>query len=142
MVDEVRLLRLLRAVSDEVGVLRAEASANADRRSDRMWLRGVKYSFIAAIEGCIDAGQHLCACEGWGPPQSNDHVMRVLAEHGVLETELGARMARAADFRNVLVLVHDYDSDYVEVDDEAVLARLADLSDLDAFVVAVGALAG
>lgn len=142
MVDEVRLLRLLRAVSDEVGVLRAEASANADRRVDRMWLRGVKYSFIAAIEGCIDAGQHVCASEGWGPPQNNGHVMRVLAEHGVLETELGARMARAAGFRNVLVLVHDYDSDYVEVDDEVVLARLADLSDLDAFVVAVAALAG
>ncbi len=136
MVDEVRLLRLLRAVSDEVGVLRAEASADDDRRADRMWLRGVKYAFIAAIEGCIDAGQHVCASEGWGPPQNNGHVMRVLAEHGVLETELGARMARAAGFRNVLV------HDYVEVDDEVVLARLADLSDLDAFVVAVAALAG
>ncbi len=136
MVDEVRLLRLLRVVTDEVGVLRAEASAGHARRSDPMWLRGVKYSFVASIEGCIDAGQHVCSSEGWGPPRNNGDVMRVLADHGVLGVEHGRRMAQAAGFRNVLV------HDYIEVDDDVVLARLADLSDLEAFVAALAGLTG
>ena len=94
MVDEVRLLRLLRSVNDDVAVLRAEAAAGPARRADPMWLRGVKYAFVTAIEGCIDAGQHACAAQGWGPPNTNADVMRVLVEHGVLEVELGARLRR------------------------------------------------
>ncbi|MGH3721833.1 MAG: hypothetical protein ACRDRI_23905 [Pseudonocardiaceae bacterium] len=34
MVDEVRVLRLLRSISDDVAVLRAEASADRGRRAD------------------------------------------------------------------------------------------------------------
>ena len=41
-------------------------------------------------------------------------------------------MARAVGFRNVLV------HEYVAVDDGVVLARLADLSDLQDFVTSVG----
>lgn len=134
MIDEVRLLRLLRSVSDDVAVLRGEAAAGLLRQADPMWLRGVKYAFVTAIEGRIDAGQHACSAQGWGPPNTNGDVMRVLAEHGVLEAGLGARMRLAVGFRNVLV------HDYIDVDDEVELARLADLSDLDAFVTALAAL--
>lgn len=38
MVDEVRVLRLLRGVSDDVATLRVEASADELRRVDSMWL--------------------------------------------------------------------------------------------------------
>lgn len=134
MVDEVRLLRLLRTVTDGIAVLRREAVADAARRADPMWLRGVKYSFVTAIEGCVDAGQHVCAAEGWGPPQDNGQVMSVLAEHGVLETGLARRMRQAVGFRNVLV------HDYVDVDDDVVLERLANLADLDEFVTAMARL--
>lgn len=134
MVDEIRLLRLLRSVSDDVGVLRSEAAADSARRSDPMWLRGVKYAFVTAIEGCIDAGQHACSAQGWGPPNNNGDVMRVLVDHGVLDVDLGARMRQAVGFRNVLV------HDYVDVDDDVVLERLTELSDLDAFVSALARL--
>jgi hypothetical protein len=50
VVDEVRLLRLLRSISDDLAVLRAEASADLGRRADPLWLRGVKYTFVTAIE--------------------------------------------------------------------------------------------
>ena len=133
MVDELRVLRLLRSVTDDLAVLREEAAADHRRRADPLWLRGVKYTFVTAIEGCVDVAQHLCASEGWGPAQNNADAMRVLGRHGVLPTELAARLAGAVGFRKVLV------HDYVDVDDGVVLARLQDPSDLGAFVAAVTA---
>lgn len=133
MVDEIRLLRLLRSVTDDLAVLREEAAADDRRRADALWLRGVKYTFVTAIEGCIDVAQHICASEGWGPARDNADSMRVLGAHGVFPAELAARLARAVGFRNVLV------HEYVGVDDAIVLARLRDPSDLAAFVTAVTA---
>ena len=131
MVDETRVLRLLRSVGDDVAVLSREAAADGKRRHDPMWLRGVKYAFITAVEACIDVAQHLCATEGWGPPRDNGDAMAVLARHGVLTEELGAVMRRAVGFRNVLV------HEYVGVDDDIVLRRLAQLDDLHGYVASV-----
>jgi len=54
VVDEVRILRLLGSISDDVCVLRRESGADENRRADPIWLRGVKYTFVTAIEACID----------------------------------------------------------------------------------------
>ncbi|MBA2473794.1 MAG: DUF86 domain-containing protein [Pseudonocardiales bacterium] len=133
MVDEVRVLRLLRSISDDLAVLRAEASADPARRGDPLWLRGVKYTFVTAIEAAVDVAQHVCASEGWGPPRDNGDAIRLLGVHGVLSADLADRLRRAVGFRNVLV------HDYVEVDDGIVLDRLGNLADLDDFVAAVAA---
>jgi hypothetical protein len=42
VVDEGRILRLLRSISDDVSVLQRESGADESRREDPMWLRGVK----------------------------------------------------------------------------------------------------
>lgn len=131
MVDETRVLRLLRAVSDDLAVLRAEARAGADRRADPIWMRGVKYTFVTAIEACVDVAHHVCATQGWGPPRDNGDALRLLGAHGVLTDDLAAAMRRAASFRDVLV------HDYATVDDDVVLSRLADPTDLQHFVAAV-----
>lgn len=128
MVDEGRVLRLLRGVTDDLAVLRRESAADAARRHDPIWLRGVKYTFITAIEACVDVAQHICAAEGWGPPADNGDAVRLLGEHGVLGSELASSIRKAVGFRNVLV------HEYIEVDDAIVVARLADLSDLEEFV--------
>lgn len=59
--------------------------------------------------------------------------MRLLGSHRVLTSELAGQMRRAVGLRNVLV--HDYLD--VDVDDDIVVARLGDPSDLDAFVATV-----
>jgi uncharacterized protein YutE (UPF0331/DUF86 family) len=133
VVDPVRVHRLLRAVTDDLARLECEAAADDTRRSDPMWLRGVKYTFVTAIEGCVDLAQHYCAAHGWGPPADNGHAVRLLGEHGVLSTGLAARIGRAVGFRNVLV------HDYVDVDDAVVVERLGTVSDLREFVKAVAA---
>ena len=133
MVDEVRVLRLLRALTDTLGVLRTEQHADNERRNDPLWLRGIKYSFVVAIENAVDVAQHLCSSEQWGPPSNNGDTMRLLGDHGVLDPTLATALRSAVGFRNVLV------HDYVDVDDQIVLAQLADLTDLESFVVAIAA---
>lgn len=134
MVDELRLLRLLRAITERIAVLKAETTADDHRRSDPLWLAGIKYTFVTAIEGCIDVAQHVCASEGWGPPDTNGDAMSLLGRHGVLAPGLAEALRRAVGFRNVLV------HGYVVVDDTVVIRQLEDLSDLEQFVGAIAEL--
>lgn len=127
MVDPVRVARLLRSLTDDLAFLEAEATASPERRRDPMWLRGVKYSFVTAIEAAVDVAQHACAAQGWGPPETNADALSLLGRHGVLVDDLASSMSRASGFRTVLV------HDYVRVDDDLVVAKLADLYDLRAF---------
>ena len=117
MVDDVRVLRLARAVTDAVSLLSSEASAGRSRRGDPMWLPGVKYTFVTAIEACVDIAQHVCSAEGWGPPADNGDAMRLLGKHGVLPDDLADAMRKSVGFRNVLV------HEYVEVADAIVVNR-------------------
>jgi uncharacterized protein YutE (UPF0331/DUF86 family) len=128
VVDEVRVERLLRAITDDLAFLRAEADAGPARRDDPAWLRAIKYAFVTAIEACLDVAQHLCASEGWGPPSTNADALVVLGRHGVLTPDLSRRLAAAVGFRNVLV------HEYVTVDDTIVVRRLDQLGDLEDFV--------
>lgn len=127
MADHLRVQRLLRRISDDLSLLEHEARADEARRSDPLWLSGVKYRFVTAIEAAVDIAQHICATEGWGPPSDNGHALRLLGTHGVLNRELAEVMGRAVGFRNVLV------HEYVDVDDSVVIERLHDLSDLRSF---------
>jgi len=131
VVDEVRVYRLLRSVTEALAALRREAGAEQSRRTDPMWLPGIKYTFVTAIEACVDVAQHFCSSEGWGPPADNGASMSLLGRHGVLTADLAGLMRRAVGFRNVLV------HEYVGVDDEIVLGRLADPDDLHQFARAV-----
>lgn len=131
MADHVRVARLLRRLGDDVAVLEKEAVAPSERRADPMWLPGVKYSFITAVEAVIDVAQHLCAQAGWGPPKDNGHAVQLLADHGVLSHRLAVELRKASGFRNVLV------HGYIDVDDEIVLTRMKSLGDLREFATSV-----
>jgi uncharacterized protein YutE (UPF0331/DUF86 family) len=129
VVDERRLARLLQDVTDELAYLHARAAEDrADLRADEQRLSGLKYRFVTAIEGIVNAAHHVCASEGWGPPTDNADVVRRLGRHGVLAPDLADRVGRAVGFRNLLV------HRYVEVDDDRVVAFLDELEDLDRFV--------
>ena len=127
----MRVLRLLRAITDALSRLTAEATADSNRRSDPMWLPGIKYTFITAIEACVDIAQHMCSSEGWGPPSDNGDAIRLLGVHGVMSPEVADAMRKAVGFRNVLV------HEYVAVSDDIVVARLNELGDITTFVRSV-----
>jgi uncharacterized protein YutE (UPF0331/DUF86 family) len=106
VVDQDRVLRLLRSITEDISVLAGEASADETRRDDPIWLRGIKYTFVTAIEACLDVAQHICATEGWGPPADNGDAVKLLGDHGALTPTLARSIRQAVGFRNVLV--HDY----------------------------------
>jgi len=133
VVDKVRVLRLLRTITDDLAVLRAASTDGPPRRQDPLWLRGVKYTFVTCIEACVDIAQHICASEGWGPPNDNGDAVALVGRHGVIEGELAGEIRRAVGFRNVLV------HEYVRVDDGVVLQRLDDPGDLEEFARQVAA---
>ncbi len=136
MVDPERLHRLLRRISEDVEVLRSYAARPVDELlGSPAELGHVKYLFVTAIEGCIDAAHHVAASEGYGVPETNADAMVALARNGVLNPTLGDRLAAAVRFRNLLV------HRYAEVDDRRVLAHLSGLDDFDAFITALAGLA-
>lgn len=105
-----------------------------DLTDDEIVMDRIKYRFVTAIEGCIDAAHHVCSSEGWGPPDNNADAMRVLARHQVLAPDLGATMADAVAFRSVLV------HGYATVDDRRVVAHLTHVTDLRRYLAAMAAL--
>lgn len=120
VVDAERLARVLRAVTDDLAVLARYRDGDEDRH-DQAVLGHIKYLFITLVEGCIDAAHHVAASEGYGPPADNADAIRLLARHGHLSADLADGVADAVRFRDVLV--HRYRT----VDDDLVLAHLADL---------------
>lgn len=135
MVDVERLHRILRRIAGDVDHL--QGYADEDRTAlveDPVRLGHLKYLFITAIEGCIDAAQHVCASEGFGPPDDNASAVRLLAEHGVLEDAIAREVAAAVGVRNLLV------HRYAEIDDTRVVANLDRLADIDAYVDALAGL--
>ncbi len=132
MVDEGRVTRLLRGISERAGRLDAAAAIPDDDRSE-LWLDGVKYLFVTAIEGCIDVAQHIASSQDFGAPDTNSGAIRLLGQHGVIDAHTAASIARSVGFRNVLV------HGYAEVDDTIVVASFADVADLHDFVAQVSA---
>lgn len=115
MVDERRLVRLLQRVASELAYLQARAGEDrAALQADAERLSGLKYRFVTTIEGVVNAAQHLCASEGWGPPKDNRDAVRLVGTHGVVDEQLAHRLVGAVGFRNLLV------HQYAEIDDRSV----------------------
>jgi uncharacterized protein YutE (UPF0331/DUF86 family) len=134
VVDKERVTRLLSRVRADTRELRTFADADRkDLLSDRTAMGAVKYLFLTAIEGCARVAHHLIASEGWGAPDTNAAAFQQLSDRGVVTATVGAALADAARFRNVLV------HQYAEVDDNRVVTHLDELDDLDEFVTEVAA---
>lgn len=130
MVDELRVARLLRSMSEDVGFLRELDNPDPD---DPILMRAIKYGFITTIEAAIDVAQHICASEGWGPPDTNSRAFELLGLHEVTTHPTSLEMAKTSGFRSVLL------HDYVRVDDSRVIEHLGHLDVFDDFAAGVAA---
>jgi uncharacterized protein YutE (UPF0331/DUF86 family) len=94
--------------------------------------RFVERQLQLAIQAALDVASHIVSDERLAEPTSNAQLFAALTRHGVLDADLGAALAAAAKFRNVLV------HGYVDVDPAIVRDVLENhLGELDAFVAAV-----
>lgn len=135
MVDAERLRRVLQRVAADAQQLARYASRPAeDVLADEAAIGHIKYLFVTAIEGCINAAHHIGASEGLEPPATNADSIRILARHGFLAGDLAESIASAVGFRNILV------HQYTVVEDRRVVEHLKRVGDLDAFVAALSRL--
>lgn len=132
MVDEARVARLLRHLSERVHRLDETRSIPLADRTP-LWLDAVKYLQITAIEACIDVAQHIGSASGFPPPATNAHAVRLLGERRVVAREVAEELAVAVGFRNVLV------HQYIDVDDDIVVAALERIAVFSLFISDVAA---
>jgi uncharacterized protein YutE (UPF0331/DUF86 family) len=128
-VDPIRIRDLLGHVVDaqrrlrELGAL-PEAVFLDDFRNTS----SAKYLLIVATEAAIDLCNHIVARQGGRAPQDYADCFAILAELGVIESDLVRRLGQMARFRNLLVHL------YRRMDDRRVYQVIHDnLGDLDVF---------
>jgi uncharacterized protein YutE (UPF0331/DUF86 family) len=129
-----RLRELAGYLRDAVRQLRELASSSrASFLVDSRTINSAKYLLIVAAEAALDICNHLAARRGGRSPEDYADCMSVLAEIGVIDRALTARLVRMARFRNLLVHV------YARVDDGQVYRVLReDLDDFDRYLESVG----
>ncbi|WP_025322885.1 type VII toxin-antitoxin system HepT family RNase toxin [Deferrisoma camini] len=133
MVDVALAHRLLALIEGYLGDLTVLGDLTFEEyRDDVRTRRFAERTLQIAIEACLDLGQHILADEGWGEPQTNREVFRLLTKHGVLDEDLGRRIEPMAGFRNLIV--HNYG----DIDDFLVYGILRDrVGDIQRFCRAV-----
>ena len=125
MVDPDRVRRLLSMLERYRGLLAADDPDPYRRR----------HLVQTAAQIAIDLANHVIAADGYRPPRNYGDAFRVLAEVGVLDDGLAARMVALAGARNLIVYL------YAEVDDER-LARAVRDGGRDDLSAVAAALAG
>ncbi len=61
-----------------------------------------------AVQLCVDIGAHIIANQRVSPPTTMGQTFDTLAELGIMQPELAARMKNAVGFRNIAV--HNYEA--------------------------------
>lgn len=79
---------------------RARLESNRDTRNM------VLHAMLVAIQAAIDLGEQVIAERRFERPISYRHTFEILGSRGVLDSDLAAKLADLAAFRNVLVHVY------------------------------------
>jgi uncharacterized protein YutE (UPF0331/DUF86 family) len=129
VVDSALVAAKIGAVADATARIRSVLPATVDAFvSDRTVREVVTLNLFVGIQACLDLATHWVADAGWEMPGTYADAFGALVEHGVIPRELGARLAVAAAFRNLIA--HQYG--VLDVRRVHALAT-SDLEDLDTF---------
>jgi len=133
MVDRPIVARKIAALRDAVARIQEVLPEDLDRfLDDRTAREVVALNLLVAIEEAVDLATHWLADEGREVPDTYAEVFRAMARAGVIEVELGRRLAGAVALRNLIA--HRYG-----VLDWSRVHSIAshDLGDLEAFAAAL-----
>lgn len=134
MVDARRLLAILDRVERDLQVLDDLAS---EELTDDAVLDRAKYRLVTAIEGLLQAAQHVIASERLESPSTYADAFRILGDAEILAPELADTAQDIARFRNLLV------HGYAAVDDTRVAQIVGDRrGDLRAIAARLAAVTG
>lgn len=87
-----------------------------------------------AVQLCVDIAAHLIAEHNKPAPDTMGQTFDVLAEMGVISTELAARMKKAVGFRNIAV--HNYEAIDWEITHAIATRHMSDFTEFASAVVA------
>jgi uncharacterized protein YutE (UPF0331/DUF86 family) len=133
VVDRDLILRKLADIDQYLQQLAGFRQVDLDSyRNDWKVQRIVERTLHLTIEACMDVADHIVADRQLRVPDTGGATFEILAEAGVVSTDLGKALARMVGFRNILV------HDYARVDPAIVLRVLhTDLLDVEPFRDAV-----
>ena len=78
-----------------------------------------------AVQSAIDLAAHIVATEGFGLPERLKEYFELLAQNGILSSQISKQMIAMVGFRNIAV--HDYDGLDVEIMKSVLQSNLIDL---------------
>ena len=78
-----------------------------------------------AAQAAMDLASHVVSTEAYGLPTSVSEAFTLLAQHGVIATDLADRLRKMVGFRNIAI--HDYQTIDSRIVDSIVQTRLDDL---------------
>lgn len=84
------------------------------------------FNLQKACEAAIALAMHWVAENSWGVPNSSREAFDLLAENGVIETELATRLKAMVGFRNIAI--HDYQKINLEILERIITHHLSDLT--------------
>lgn len=87
----------------------------------------VVLNLTRALQLCVDIGTHLISGMDTPPPSTMGQTFDLLAEIGVINTELAIRMKKAVGFRNIAV--HNYEAINWQIVHAIATSRLNDFKD-------------
>lgn len=114
---------------DDLAVLDSYVPASReDLLRDRVGLGHLKYTFVALLEGCLDAAHHVGAAQGYGPADTTPRRCVCWRVTAYFPTSWPCAWRRPS--ASATVLVHGY----AVVDNPRVVAYLDQLDDVRLFV--------
>lgn len=124
---EKRLALIESCVADLRRLARPERMLS-DVREERF----IEHTLQLAIQAALDVASHIVSDRRLGEPRSNRELFLLLERDGWLPSDMRARLADMAGFRNILV--HGYDDVDLSVVEDVVTTRLVDL---ESFVASI-----
>ncbi len=130
-VDQERVMQKIAFIREQVGDIKMLTSAKerSEILSDKLIIKGLKYSLQTAIESMIDIAFHLAAKKYNCAPEDARDAFRVLRKNGVVKEEEFKTYSSMVGFRNKMVHL------YQNVSDERVYEfAFSELNDFEEFI--------
>jgi len=125
MIEKEVITRRLTALEEYLADLnKAKNDLNFQEfKTDKIMRRYIERTLHMAIESCLDTASHIISYKGYREAENNQDLFQILIEESILDKDLGKKLKKMAQFRNVIV------HDYLKIDPEIVFAILTKHTD-------------
>jgi uncharacterized protein YutE (UPF0331/DUF86 family) len=133
-IDTQSILQKLERLSAERKKLQARSSLSYQEFMETPLVQdAVSYSFIVAIQVCLDIAAHLVSALGLQKPTSRADLFLALADAKILPQDLSLRLIQMSGFRNILA--HEYQQVDLSLVYNALEHHLADLDEFKGSII-------